>query len=616
MGEILEELEAWLREQPIWLREAAIRLVHYGEITGKDFDDLITLCKQEATMPEGSFADRKDKDILDGFLKDDDSTDLRLIAISDLKGINALNPRKSLMLDEGNPIVVYGQTGSGKSGYVRVLKHACGARNPGKLYSDITGAVPEAQGCKFAFEINGHTKETQWLITDGVHSDLSAIQIYDTDCADVYINAENELTYEPRPLSFLGDLVLICDRVCDAIDREIASKGSTKPQLPDNLKNTSGGKWYIGISHQTSEENINATCQWSDEELKKLKKIRQRLIEPEPKIKAQALRAAQKQCCKILDNFASLSYSLSAQSCAHYLQVKNIAHHKRKAAAEDASKVFEGSPLSGVGAESWRLLWEQARNYSEHEVYRDKKFPHTEDDARCVLCQQDLDIDARKRLQSFEEFVTGALEREASMAEAELELLTSQIEAVMGLEDLTILIDAIGIIDENERRILLDFRDELEDRKQKLLRAQTGDEFGELEGMGALSLLQTKAAALEADASQYDSALAQDERNKIEQDALEYETRKWLADNRHEIIKEVNRLKEINAIENAKRLTSTQRISIKKSSLAEKLITDSLLKRFKIELANLGAGEIPAEIVKVRTEKGRVFHRLILTNKA
>ncbi len=45
-------------------------------------------------------------------------------------------------------------TGSGKSGYVRVLKQACGAKSVGSLHSNVfTG--PTQQGCSFDLAVNG-----------------------------------------------------------------------------------------------------------------------------------------------------------------------------------------------------------------------------------------------------------------------------------------------------------------------------------------------------------------------------------------------------------------------------------------------------------------------------
>ena len=68
--------------------------------------------------------------------------------------------------------------------------------------------------------------------------------------------------------------------------------------------------------------------------------------------------------------------------------------------------------LDGTGSELWTALWEAARRFSQEHAYRGDTFPVVEDDARCVLCQQDLDHEAGDRLRRFEAFVASTTEQE------------------------------------------------------------------------------------------------------------------------------------------------------------------------------------------------------------
>ena len=86
------------------------------------------------------------------------------------------------------------------------------------------------------------------------------------------------------------------------------------------------------------------------------------------------------------------------------------------AASEDAAKVFAGSALEGIGSASWRLMWDEARKYSEEAAYPEKDFPAIGDDDLCVLCHQPLDEGAKSRLAGFEAFVKGGLEASAAKA--------------------------------------------------------------------------------------------------------------------------------------------------------------------------------------------------------
>jgi len=93
---------------------------------------------------------------------------------------------------------------------------------------------------------------------------------------------------------------------------------------------------------------------------------------------------------------------------------------------------------------------------------------------------------------------------------------------------------------------------------------------------------------------------------------LDLQAKKWLSQQRESIDEEIKRLKKLNILEEAKRLTSTTGLSKKKGDLAEILITKAYVKAFNDELKILGAGQIRVELVKTRVNKGHVLHQLRL----
>ena len=104
---------------------------------------------------------------------------------------------------------------------------------------------------------------------------------------------------------------------------------------------------------------------------------------------------------------------------------------KREAARLAASKAFSGEPLKGVGSEVWRVLWDAARRYSTEIAYSGQAFPPSQADARCVLCQQPLDAEARDRMARFEEFIQKDTERQAQEAEIARESARHALVAVV-----------------------------------------------------------------------------------------------------------------------------------------------------------------------------------------
>ena len=101
---------------------------------------------------------------------------------------------------------------------------------------------------------------------------------------------------------------------------------------------------------------------------------------------------------------------------------------KKAAAKAAADEAFSEQPLSGVGEDVWQELWEAARRYSQQHAYPEQEFPFTENDARCVLCQQILTPVARDRLTSFENFIKADTKQAAIIAESNLTIALSEIQ--------------------------------------------------------------------------------------------------------------------------------------------------------------------------------------------
>lgn len=161
---MVKDLNAWFRDRPKWLQEAAGLLLTKGRLADEDIDALHDNCLREVesdgTPTAASFP-------ADAFHAQSAST-LRLCTIGNVKGINALAPRCPLDFGPDNMAVIYGGNGSGKSGYVRILKHVCGARNPGTLYPNVFAHDGAAQSADITYRIGNQEHQVSWSTSDGV----------------------------------------------------------------------------------------------------------------------------------------------------------------------------------------------------------------------------------------------------------------------------------------------------------------------------------------------------------------------------------------------------------------------------------------------------------------
>lgn len=606
------DLIKWFKTRPLWIQEGARRLHANGTLTPADEKDLAELCKKES-LAKAIGTPLTDTVVLaDDVFKSSVTTDtIRLNSISEPKGIDELNPRKPLKFDAGSLNIIYGHTGSGKSGYIRILKQVCAARAARKLLGNAFQTTGSPQSCKIGFSINGSNREITWTPSDGALSELSSIEIYDTDSGRVYTNQENEILFEPPVLALFQGLIDVERNVDRVLLTEIGSLPSKRPDIPSQHLKTKAASWYSSVTSATKDSDIDSACRWDKSNQDKLDDLSRRVAETNPAEEARKLRSLKKLTSDYLESLHRQRSSLADESLKKIDDARIIAATKRKAASEDAEKVFAHAPLAGVGGDSWKLLWEQARDYSTKVAYKEEPFPRTTVGARCVLCQQELASDAKERLTSFEKFVKGNLEIEAKAAEDHVDALLRALPVLDSGETNSLKLTALIITYEGAVSLLTAHHSALQSRleaikKQIPLPAFPTDE--------AIKLLGQIIDDLESKAKAYDEASIQTGRDGLQAEAKELSAQKWVSEQKVSIIAERNRLIAIQRLEAARRLLNTKALSDKKTLLTSEIVTEAFIKRFDDELKSLSPSRrLRAEVVKTKTTKGHVWHQIKLS---
>jgi len=609
-------------------------LIQKDTLTASEISKLVGLCKEEID-------NQSDINVINlslDALENNTFQTLHLCAISDIQGINTLAPKKSLELGSGNLSIIYGQNGTGKSGYVRILKHACGARNPGLLLPDVWSKTPQRQGCLISYEKDGIKQSSSWDATSGVIEDLRNVDIFDTACGRVYVNNENEVTYEPPILSFFTNLIRLCETVGLKLEDEINKLNSKKPVLPSEYVFSELGKWYEELSYKTTSNELNKKCIWGKEDIKDLEETDKRLKEKTPEVKANQL-SNQKQHMDFMINETTKYFKQNSdQNYQTILSFKSNATLKKRAAKIAADKIFKNAPLEGVGSDVWQSLWEQARKYSEEQAYKDKLFPYVGEKAICVLCQQPLLKKAKDRLKGFEEFVKGNLKKEAKLAKNKYDEAFDSLDEILTSENLKTKIDAAGIFQIDLIRQINNAYKILRTRKEQLLKANKIEDITiplpkkealwlesqtkkqdspkkvviQKKNSSWLEIISQQSSTYEKNIKIYKEDIKNKNKDKLEENFLSLKVRQWLSQQKQAIREEVERLKKIHKLQMAKQLTNTSGLSRKKGELAEVLITNAFVGRFNEELQRLSATRIKIELSKTRTEKGKVLHQLKL----
>ncbi len=600
----------WLTQRPKWLQVAAKRLLESGDLNDAAISELAVLCKQEAN---NEFPDI-DCSIPAGAFDAHDSEEIRLCSISEVAGVNKLAPRKPLDFGKSNVAVVYGHNGSGKSGYVRLLKHICGARDcvRGQLHKNVFSAEDIAQKAKVSFLKSGTPAEHEWT-GSGVCDNLCSVDIFDASFGRVFMGSEDEVSYEPPILSFFSRLIDVCGRVADKIDADVGSLKSKMPNIPNGLLGSTGAVWIEKLSAKTTTDDVESNCSFSPENEKKLQDLQKRISVTSPADKAKQFRTKKGHADGLINDVQTYLSQLSDENCKRIIAAKKKSILKKSAAEAAAKDVFSGAKLEGVGSDVWKELWGAARKYSEEVAYKKLEFPNVQDDSVCVLCHQPLSEEAKQRFTSFESYIKGETQKQATDAAREAKQAFDALPDILNAEALKTKIDAAGIESQDIVKALNDSLTTLQDRKEKVLSLDSEDGLGSVsQSPEWIEEMHKISQGYEESAKKYEEDAEKDNRVELQTILKNLQAKKWLAEQKTAIQEEINRLQALDRLQEAKKKTNSRALSTKKGELAETLITDAFVQRFNDELKALGASGLKVKLIKTKVSKGKVLHTLQL----
>ena len=604
----------WFSHRHKWLQVAAKRLIEAGTVNEKAISELAILCQQEAN---DEFLDI-DYSIPANAFDSQDSEEIRLCSISEVAGINKLAPRTPLDFGKSNVVVVYGHNGSGKSGYVRLLKHVCGARDcvRGQLHKNVFSAGEIAQKAKVSFLKGNTPAEHEWA-GSGVCDDLCSVDIFDTSFGRVFMGNEDEVSYEPPILSFFSRLIDVCERVAGKLDVEAGTLKSKMPSIPNSLLGSIGAAWVEKLSAKTTPEDVESNCSFSPENETELQDLQKRISETSPADKAKQFRTKKSHADGLISDVQTYLNQLSDENCKRIIVAKKKSILKKSAADTAAKDMFSGAKLEGVGSDVWKELWSAARKYSEEVAYSGQDFPHVQDDSVCVLCHQPLSEEAKQRFITFESYIKGETQKQATDAARDVKQAIDALPDIPSAEALKTKIDAAGIENQEIIKALNDTLTTLQDRKTKVPLLDSEDALGSAnQSPEWIEEIRKISQGYEDSAKKYEEDAENDNRAELQAKLKNLQAKKWLAEQKTAIQEEVNRLQALDRLQEAKKKTNSRALSTKKGELAKALITDAFVQRFNDELKALGASRLKVKLIKSKVSKGKVLHTLQLDGAA
>jgi len=299
---VFQEILSWAQGLPTWQSDAIARLLTTPVLAANDLDDLYAFLKTAHGIadPQGRTPTPLTADQIPAPVSN--SLTVELHAIKNMQNVNAVATNQRLSFGPSGLTVIYGDNGSGKSGYSRVLKRACRARDQAEpIHPNANLPAGQAGVAEADFEIvvNGVAKDVHWVNGQTSPSELSTFAVFDSRCARAYLDSEDDFSYVPYGLDVFEGLAKVCKQLKNMIESEIAQ--FTVDTTAFNLLqgDTAVGKIIAKLSAKTDLAQVEKLASLTAAELARHAELEKSLKENNPKEKAAEFRARSKRISAI-----------------------------------------------------------------------------------------------------------------------------------------------------------------------------------------------------------------------------------------------------------------------------------------------------------------------------
>ena len=408
------------------------------------------------------------------------------------------------------------------------------------------------------------------------NEDLSRVSMFDSHSAAVYLTSRTDVAFRPFGLDLFDKLSKACLAIKSKLEQGRISLNVSRIQSLQLPEGTSAAKLVANLSSLTGPEKVKSVGTLSDGEKENLNLLEKNLLDlqandPAKATKELTLRKSRYQTLHA--HLKNLDELLSPAAVDSLISVRAEVKTKGDTAIKLRQATFPEDVLIDTGSDAWLTMWEAAREFSKTNAYPGVEFPFTEDDARCLLCQQDLKSEAVKRLKQFETFVKSAAESELRKVKDKYLRLCHGLEKLEVLSNTTeTTINEIRIDDEELANEVSATLINMEVRRAKIseslqqLQALSPDLPGYVSVTDKIEKLVEQTHQRVKELQKHSDP---DQKGKISNEVMELKSRKILGENETHVLAEIERKKKLAAYGLCRDDTNTQSINNQKHGCYE-----------------------------------------------
>lgn len=613
---VIREIYEWSKGIPAWQSDAIARLVSKQTLDDADYEDLFALLKSAHGIPDPKKrtpSPLKEQQIP---VPTPASSTVRLLAVRNLCNVNAIAENRALPIGGSGLTVIYGDNGSGKSGYSRVLKRACRARDQKEVIRPNARKSRSAAGlaeATFEIDVDGATSEVRWIDGKSAPEQLSALAIFDSHCARAILDKEDDFSYVPYGLDILLSLAQAFAILKQKIQQEIKQTVVDKSAFITLEGETEVGRLISDLSHKTKPEVVTKLSELTEDERSRYEHLDKTLKTSDPKERAKQIRAQAARLSTVAKNVSSKAVLVGHNEVKKLREMLSTLKAAKEVADLAVARFTDKETLlPGTGADVWQELFETARRFAM-ESYPNRSIAELQESDRCPLCQEPLRGGA-DRLRKFDEFVAQESEKKVKDAREALKREYKQfVDATtdVGFDQVTH--GELEGLDKDLAKDTRDFQQACAARKESIKNAVTTNNWTDLESdiANPAERLRSLVGKLEKDASDLDEASDEAARKRMQFEYDELTARLQLAKLKEPVISAISRLVHEQKLEKCLKAVKTNAISIKTSEIAEKVVSNDLADALNEEYRQLGVGNLNVSL-ESRADRGKALHKLKL----
>ena len=607
---IIRKIVEWAERLEGWKQDAARRVLEQREYTKQDVEELtdILLCENNL-IKESKIEPRLIERSQISAIDDSAKHKIILKGVKSSKNVNNLSPEGELSFASTGLTIIYGENGSGKSGYSRILKKCCKAKDTEDVlrnaYKTNNGDPAEAI---ISYSYNGGSEqEIRWVDGKYKGSDLEYILVHDSKCGKIQVNDNNELVYLPDGADVFEKLVLCFDNIKEEIEKKHPKK--TLPYF--NIANdTEAHKTIREITNTTNKKEISTKIEFTKEKKNRLLKIKKHIADADKDMEKTI--ESEERSVRELHNFLTSSEDGFLNSGIK--EIRRLIEGKKaleKALDEMAAEMYGEELIEGTGNTLWRAMYKAAEEFVADTEHADHK--HLAIDGKCVLCQQFLDKAAKARMKTFSKFAEEELKNNLDEISRQIDSnkdkfikLAPKISHCQGLMAVS-----FSSLSEDQCKEITTHLGKLESVRAKIVETleECEDKMDEpLLLTSKISLIKDILSKIEAKKKELQRPIDQQNLVKLRKEQKELEALKEVSSKKDIILEHVDYLKKYD--EMIKKL-NTAFISNAETELVTKFLERKFGEALSCELKKLGTTSIPLYVRK-STRKGQPMFQLQL----